>query len=253
MRQLILVVILLAGTAPLAFAQTPPPPPSAPGPTAAPSPTADDDDGPAKLSLPTEADKLAWQRPGFRLGLGLAYGEFKGLRGAPSGRLLGAQLHAGLRLDRDWSLVASLQYASVSARGGLSGLRFAGTVDPTWHVTPSFSLAVGLGFGGIVEGRTGRADPMPLGTTLDTTYTFPDAKTPLPSCSGVGVAGLVRADYAWVLGPRAQTSVSVEVLAQETACVDRTGRVEPDTATPIERHQFWPHAGATLAWGITWR
>jgi hypothetical protein len=244
MRHLILVAVLAAP----ALAQT-----KAPDSTTAPITPKSDDDGAPKLSLPTEADRLAWQRPGFRLGLGLVYGEFKGLGGAPSGRLLGAQLHAGLRLDRDWSLVASLQYASASARGGLSGLRFAGTLDPTWHVTPSLSLAIGLGFGGIVEGRTNRADPDPLGTTLDTTYTFPDARHPLPSCSGVGMAGLVRADYAWVIGPRAQTSVSVEVLGQYTACVDRTGRVEPDTATPIERHQYWPHTGATLAWGITWR
>src|SRR6185312_6775211 len=31
----------------------------------------DVDDGQPKLSLPTEADRAAWQRSGFRLGLGL--------------------------------------------------------------------------------------------------------------------------------------------------------------------------------------
>src|SRR5258706_5896808 len=56
------------------------------------------DEAEPKLSLPTEADRVAWQTTGFRLGLAVAYGEFARLRGAPSGRLLGAVLHAGLRL-----------------------------------------------------------------------------------------------------------------------------------------------------------
>jgi hypothetical protein len=212
----------------------------------------DDDDGTPKLSLPTEADRVAWQRSGFRLGLGAVYGRFEGMHGAPSGRLLGAQIHAGLRLDADWSLITSFQYASVSgSNNGLSGLRFAGTLDPTWHVTPSFSLAIGVGFGGIVEGRTQRVDPLPPDT--DTSYTFPNAHMPLQSCSGVGVAGLARADYAWVLGPRSQTSVSLEVDGQYTGCVERSGAVEADTAQPIERRQFWEHYGVTLAWGIAWR
>lgn len=211
-----------------------------------------DEDPPAKLSLPTEEDRLAWQRPGFRLGLGVVYGYFSGVAGAPSGRLLGAQVHAGLRLDADWSIATTFQYASASGRGdGLSGLRFAGTLDPTWHVTPSLALAIGIGFGGVVEGRTQRHDPM--APDPNTSYTFPDSSTPLASCSGVGVAGLFRADYAWVIGPRAATSLSLEVMAQSTGCVERTGTVEPDTAQQIERRQFWEHVGATLAWGITWR
>ena len=249
MRQLILVAVAVTAVGAPARAQT-----KESGNTTAPiSAKADDEEGVPKLSMPTEADRVAWQKSGFRLGLGLAYGRFDGLRGPPSGRLLGAQLHAGLRLDPQWSIMTSFQYASVSQKGGLSGLRFAGTIDPTWHVSPRFSIAVGFGFGGIVEGNTGRADPMPLGSTLDTTYTFPDARTPLPSCSGVGSAGLVRLEYQWVIGPRTATSVAFEAIGQYTGCVNRTGRVEPDTATPIERHQYWAHAGATLAWGVTWR
>ena len=248
MRHLIVVAAITAVGAP-ARAQT-----KESGNTTAPiSAKTDDEEGVPKLSLPTEADRVAWQRSGFRLGLGLAYGELSGLRGPPSGRLLGAQLHAGLRLDADWSILTSFQYAGVSQSGGLSGLRFAGTIDPTWHVTPSFSLAVGFGFGGIVEGNTGRADASPLGAGLATTYTFPDATMPLPSCSGVGSAGLVRAEYTWVLGPRAATSVAFEVLGQYTACVQKTPNLDADTGQAVERHQYWAHAGATLAWGITWR
>src|SRR5262249_55552053 len=124
---------------------------------------------------------------------------------------------------------------------------------PTWHVTPSLAVAIGFGFGGIVEGRTGRMDVDPLGSTLDTTYTFADASTPLPSCSGVGAAALARGEWSYVLGPRSATVVSLDIVGQYTECVDRTGRVEPDTARPIERRQFWPHAGAALSWGVTWR
>ncbi|MEO6776016.1 MAG: hypothetical protein ABI467_23850 [Kofleriaceae bacterium] len=247
MRSLI-VIALIAPVGHVAMAQT-----TERGTTTSPiAKQSDDDDGTPKLSLPTEADRIAWQRSGFRLGLGLVYGRFEGLRGAPSGRLLGAQLHAGLRLDADWSLITSLEYASVSGpHGGLSGLRFAGTLDPTWHLTPSFSLAIGIGFGGIVEGRTNRSDPSPPET--DTSYTFPNAHPPLASCSGVGVAALARAEYAWVLGPRAQTALALELDGQYTGCVENSGSVEADTAQPIERRQFWEHAGVTLAWGITWR
>ncbi len=212
-----------------------------------------DDDGEPRLSLPTQADRDAWRTSGFRLGLGLVYGRLVGLRGAPSGRLIGPTVRVGLRLDPSWSILASFQYAAASQPGGLSGLRFAGTLDPTWHVTPSISLAVGLGFGGIVEGRTGRMDADPLPSTLDTSYTFPDARHPVASCSGVGVAGLARAEWAYVLGPRAQTSVALEVVRQWTGCVDDTHRVEPDTGIAIVRRQWWPHTGVTLAWGIAWR
>ncbi|HEY0250306.1 MAG TPA: hypothetical protein VGC41_02225, partial [Kofleriaceae bacterium] len=195
-----------------------------------------------------------WAKPGFRLGLGFAAGYTFGIGGAPGGRLLGAEIHAGLRLDADWSLLTSFQYAQAKGRGdGLSGLRFAGTIDPTWHVTRDFALAIGIGFGGIVEGRTGRADVNPTEASLDYSQTLTNSRTPVPSCSGVGVVGLARATYTYVIGPRAATAVELEVSGQDTECVDRTGRVEPDSATPIERKQLWEHAAATLAWSITWR
>jgi hypothetical protein len=213
----------------------------------------DDGDGVPRLSLPTQADRDAWQTSGFRLGLGLVYGRLVGLRGAPSGRLIGPTIRIGMRLDDSWSIAASFQYAVASQPGGLSGLRFAGTLDPTWHVTPSLSVAVGFGFGGIVEGNTGRMDPEPLPSTLDTSYTFPDARTPVASCNGVGAAGLARLEWALVLGPRTQTGLALEVVGQWTGCVDDTNRVEPDTGTAIVRRQWWPHTGVTLGWGIAWR
>ncbi len=244
-------------TAPMPTVTAAPATPSIARPAAA-SPTTDkpaitdEEEGPPKLSMPTEADRLAWRHPGFRLGLGLTYGEFHGLRGAPSGRLLGPKLRVGLRLDETWSLIASFEYTSASrSPNGLAGLRFAGTLDPTWHVTPSLSLAVGFGFGGIVEGGSTRMDPPPL--HVESTYTFPDASHPIASCSGVGAAALARGEYAYVLGPRAALTVAAEAVGQWTGCVDDTGRVEPDTGQTIERHQWWPHVGATLTVGIAWR
>jgi hypothetical protein len=203
--------------------------------------------------VPTAADRDAWKRAGFRLGLGFVYGRLVGLSGAPSGRLTGFMLRLGLRLDADWSVLTTFQYALASEAGGLSGLRFAGTVDPTWHVTAHLSLAVGLGFGGIVEGGTGRPDIAPLPSTLNSSYTLPRARPPLPSCSGVGAAGLIRAEWSFVIGPRAATSLLVEGIGQWTGCVADTGRVEPDTGQAIVRRQWWPHLGATAAWVITWR
>jgi hypothetical protein len=243
-RAAALVVLLVPASAVADEAKTP---------AAAPALDRNDDEGEVRFSLATETDREAWTKPGFRLALGLLYGQFHGLGGAPSGRLLGPLLRVGLRLDADWSLMSSLEYASASQSGGLSGLRFAGTLEPTWHATPNLSLAVGFGFGGIVEGRTGRADPDPKGSTLDTSYTFPDASTPLASCSGVGVAALVRTDWMMVLGPRASTGVALEVDGQWTGCVDDTHRVEPDTGQAIVRRQFWPHIGATLSWLVAWR
>lgn len=221
-------------------------------PARADTPKTDEDPEP-KLSLPTESDRAAWLGSGFRLGLGVNYGRFEGLGGAPSGHLVGAMLRAGLRLDRDWSLMSTFEYSRVKQGGGLSGLRFSGTIDPTWHITASFSVALGVGFGGLVEGNTGRPDADPPGSQIDSSYTFPDASMPLPSCSGVGLAGVARAEYTYVLGPRVATGLALELIGQYTACVDNTGRLDADTAEAIVRRQYWPHAGFALQWSISWR
>jgi hypothetical protein len=226
--------------------------PAEPAATAIPRPRTHDDP-PAKLSLPTRSDRDAWQTSGFRLGLGLEAGRLEGIRGAPSGQLVGVALHAGIRLDDDWSLDSTFVYELAKASGGLDGLRFAGTIDPTWHVTPSVSIAIGIGFGGIVEGNTGRRDPVPPPSTLDTSYTFPSARTPVASCSGVGAAGLVRGQWSHVLGPHASTQVALQAIGQYTACSDPTGTTDPDHGSAVVTRQYWPHAGATLSWGVAWR
>jgi hypothetical protein len=257
------LLLALAAAAPARAQHETPPPPETPPPAlpAAPAlPTvaaaaapSKDDEGPPRFSLPTQSDRDAWTRGGFRLSLGLTYGRLVGLEGAPGGRLLGPTIRVGLRLDPAWSLFASFQYASASAPGGLSGLRFAGTIDPTWHATRHLSLALGLGFGGIVEGFTDRPEIEPLPGAIETSYTFPKSSPPLPSCNGVGVAGLARAEWTFVLGPRTAMALGLEVVGQWTGCVDDTGRVEPDTGQAIVRRQYWPHVGGTGTWGFTWR
>lgn len=243
--------ILPAAPLPPPAQAAPPIPPVAPPPPAS---AFKDEDGEPKLSLPTEADRDAWLRSGFRLALGISYGRLRGLDQAPNGNLLGVLVRLGLRLDRDWSVLASFQYQRAQAPGGLSGLRFAGTLDPTWHVTRHLSLAVGIGFGGIVEGSTGRPDLNPVGSTIPHSVTLPTGSPPLPSCSGVGAAGLARVGWSMVLGPRSTMNLDLEAIGQWTGCIEDTGQPpDQDTGKAIVRRQWWPHVGATGAWGITWR
>jgi hypothetical protein len=227
-----------------------PPPPAPVTPVASP---AHDDEGPPRFSLPTQSDRDAWKRGGFRLSLGLTYGRLVGLEGVPGGLMLGPTIRVGLRLDADWSLYASFQYASAETPGRFSALRFAGTIDPTWHATRHLSLALGLGFGGLQGGVIGTSDIDPLPQTIETSYTFPRSSPPLPNCSGVGVAGLARAEWTFVLGPRTSTGLGLEVLGQWTGCVEETGRVDPDSGQAIVRRQYWPHVGYTGTWSFTWR
>lgn len=194
-----------------------------------------------------------WKKPGFRFGLGLVYGRLYGINGPPDATLIGPTIRMGLRLDDKWSLMGSLQYLYATASNVMRGVRFAGTIEPTWHATEHLNLAMGIGFGGIVEPSSTRPNPDPQPGTLNTSYTFPDARTPLPSCNGVGVAGLLRGEWVWIMGPRGAMGVALETDAQWTGCVDDTGRLEPDSATPIVRRQWWPHVGASLALVMTWR
>jgi hypothetical protein len=214
--------------------------------------TVKDDEGEPRLSLPTVADRDAWLRAGFRLSLGLTYGRMMGLEGAPTGRLIGALVRFGIRLDADWSILTTFQYDDATSPSSLYGLRFSGTVDPTWHVTRHLSLALGLGFGGLVGGRHGMDIP-PSPGSLGASYTLPTPSPSLPTCSGVGAAGLVRAEWSWVLGPRSATGLGLETAGQWTGCVDDTGMVEPDTGQAIVRRQWWPQIGVTGTWSVTWR
>ena len=220
-----------------------------PGPAAA---DEDDDALPFKLSLPTIADRDAWRTAGFRLHLGYAYGQLFGVAGTPDAITHIILARAGVRLDADWSIMFSLAYAVASE--GLIGLRFAGTIDPTWHLGDHFYLAMGGGVAGVVESESYRDEPN--GSQRDAlvaTYTFPDATPLLPTCSGMGVTALLRAGASMVIGPLASTELALQVDGQWVGCEESLGRVEPDTAKAIMRRQWWPHLGANLAWTVVWR
>ena len=221
----------------------------------------DDLEPPFRLSLPTIADEKAWQEPGFRLQLGYAYGGAFGLQGTPDGTTHAAVVRVGARLDERWSLLATLIYAgAVSDRGkdffhyGLNGLRFLGTLDPTWNVTDRLSVAVGMGFGGMVEGGFTRKDTRAqLNDEVVALYTPPDTETVLPSCNGVGAAALARVNFDVVLGPTSAIGLAAQVDSTWTRCEMNLGRVEPDTADDIVRRQYWGTWGANLGAIISWR
>lgn len=207
----------------------------------------------AKSSLRTESDEELWRAPGFRLGLGLLYGQLAGREGAPSGRLFGPILRVGVRLDRDWSLMSTFQYASASAEDGLRGLRFAGTVEPTLHLSDQVSVALGLGFGGIVEDEYSRVAPEPRPFDLETSYTFPDAGTPLRSCSGIGVAALARIDWMMMLGDSSKMGAALQVNGQWTRCTDDASDFNDNTGELLVVQQYWPHVGGAVSWVVLWR
>ena len=97
-RTLIALPASLAATALLlaSSAHAEPTAPTPANPSAAATAKANpEDDGEPRLSLPTTADRAMWRTSGFRLGLGLVYGRLVGLRGAPSGRLIGPTIRIG--------------------------------------------------------------------------------------------------------------------------------------------------------------
>jgi hypothetical protein len=257
LRHILFVSALAANALAAGRVRAEPPAPNALPTAGVPAPPvkpAVDDEGEPRLSLPTESDRAAWKKPGFRFGLGLVYGRLFGINGPPNAQLIGPTIRFGIRLDERWSLMGSFQYLYASGAAGTRGLRYAGTIEPTWHATENLSLGVGIGFGGMVGPISNRPDPPnPQGGTLDASYTFPDARTPFQSCDGVGVAGLLRAEWMLVLGPRSSTGLALETDGQWTGCVEDTGNLEPDTATPIVRRQWWGHFGTSLAWVILWR
>lgn len=205
-----------------------------------------------RVSLPTAEDRAVWQEPGFRLQLGFGYGGLLGLTGAPDATTYGAIVRAGVRLDGPWALYTTLRYAL--ATGGVSGAHFAGTLEPTWHVTERLRLAVGLGFAGFAEGEGVRDEPNEAERDgLVATYTYPKASPPLPSCSGTGSVALARVGYWFVLGPLSSAGVSLQTDAQWTGCEEELHRVEPDTARPILRRQWWFHQGWSMTGGFEWR
>lgn len=214
-----------------------------------PVPPSDDGDGPVRLSLPTEADRTAWLRPGFRLGLGILYGALRGPRTALDTSARGLEIRPGIRFDRDWSIYVSLQYAALD-----SGARFAASIAPTWHLTPNIAASVGLGYAGLAGFSTFENGSFePINSPSGQSYTLPDTETLLQDCSGVGVTGVGRIEFGYVLGPRTRTHLAIEAIAQRTGCEQDMGMVNELTGEALVVRQWWNHVGASVLWGIEWR
>jgi hypothetical protein len=214
----------------------------------------DDDDGAVRLSLPTEEERAAWRRSGFRLALGVLYGDLRGAGAVPDLTLKGVVIRPGIRIDPQWSIYLPLQYA-VTDHGGA---RFAAAVEPTWHVTPSFALGFGLGYAGLIGVSPYGDFDFDSGPERDTgmlgqSYTYPDAKVPVRSCDGVGVTALARAELGYVLGPRARTHLALEALGQRIGCEESAPGRDSFTGTEYKFRQWWGHSGVSLSWGIEWR
>jgi hypothetical protein len=215
----------------------------------------DDSDGAVRLSLPTEEDRAAWRRSGFRLAIGIVYGDLRGARQIPDLTLKGVAIRPGIRIDPQWSIYLPLQYATTSRRGG----RFAAAVEPTWHITPGIALGFGVGYAGLIGvspyDAFGPIDgPENTFDVQGQSFTFPEGVKPVAGCDGVGVTALARLEAGYVLGPRTRTHLALELLAQRTGCEESSfGGRDSFTGAEYMFRQWWVHRGMSLSWGIEWR
>ena len=121
----------------------------------------------------------------------------------------------------------------VGARAASTGLRFAGTLEPTWHVTPQLSLAVGIGFGGIVEGSTSRADPTPLPQHARHVVHLPGRAARRCRAATASAWRASRAPSGRSCSARARRrGFAVEFDGQWTGCVERHRRSSPTPPSP---------------------
>lgn len=211
-----------------------------------------DDDVEFRRSLPTESDPAAWAGAGFRLSLGYAYGWVHGLGALPEARTHEVVIRAGARLDADWSVLGSLQYAF--ADDGFSALSYLVTLDPTWHLGAGFEAAIGIGFGGLAglvgDELTEIADVDP---DAPHSITLTDTTPPLGSCDGQGPAALVRVAWSLVLDDIWAVALHAEGHARWIGCEEASGRVDADTGEPIVTRQWWGMLGANLGLSFVWR
>ena len=209
----------------------------------------DEDEPIFRLSLPTKEDREAWREPGFRVQLGYAYGELFGIDGVPKGTTHSALVRVGARLSSDWSLYGAFRYAVLS--GAHPGLRYTGTVEPTFDLIDGLRLTLGLGVGGFVIPED--EDPVLPEEGIVATYTYEDTSTVLGACSGAGVVAIARLEYAFVIGPLFSTGPALSTDASWTGCRQVIDRLEPDTGRPVALEQYWHHHEVTLAWMLSWR
>jgi len=213
------------------------------------------DDYQLRLSLPTEEDFQAWRSSGFRVQLGIGYGNAKG-RGESVADFSSTVLilRPQVRLDDAWSIAASFAYDLTG--GDLDGLRWSAALEPVFHVVAGLSLSLGIGYAGIDADRVGGA---PSGYQL--VIERPDATVSreagpdeaLAECTGGGWLALGRVDYQFVVGPLFATGPFLRGDYRWTRCSQEAGPTNNETGRPVEVRQWWQHASWSVGWLLTWR
>lgn len=216
----------------------------------APRAWADDAEPRFRLSLPTEEDFEAWRQPGFRVQLAYAFGGLRGQSLTPSMTAHSAELRLGVRLDEFWSLYGTFRYAV--ARGDRSGLRFSGTVEPTFHIIAGLSASLGVGIAGFVTGNS-LGEVVPPDGGVVASYTYPTTQPPLGACTGEGVMALARLEYLFVVGSLFSTGPAVQTGLQWTGCRQSLDAIDFDTGEGVELKQFWTHHTWSFSWVLAWR
>lgn len=202
-----------------------------------------------RLSLPTKADHYAWNETGFRLQLGYGLGRQFAIEALPEFTTHAMIVRGGVRLSEDWSLFGHLRYEV--AVGDASGLRYAGTIEPTYHITDGFTMSLGLGVGGLIvsvdEPTRGQRDRSgPPRTRIEST-------PPLNECTGTGVVATARLEYSFVLGSLGATGPAIWTDVQYTACTAEVAGVNPETGGPSKVKQYWHHHSGAVGWFFSWR
>ncbi len=211
--------------------------------------TPEDDDPPIRLSLPTEEDIVSWQRPGFRMQLGYGQSRLSGRGPAYSLMTHTIVVRPEVRLDEYWSLAATFNYGI--STGGFEGLRWSATLEPVLWVTRGFSVAVGLGYGGIIGNDPNSFEDDFGGSRFSRDRSQDEESS---SCDGSGLVGTGKAHYMFVVGPLFSTGPYGQLEAQWTDCRQSSfGRINLETGREIHDSQSWTHLGFTVGWLLAWR
>ena len=243
---------LIALSAPRAYAEEPSPPAAPPATSPATPPATPPSADIFRETLSLQSNSARWAEPGFRLALEYTTGALTPLNQEPRAELDGVALTVGARLDPAWSALARASYALAS--GGVEGLNLQATLEPTLHLPWGFSVGAGLGLGAVIEFESVRPDARPgLQTSLVASYDHPRSDPALPACEGFGPLTGARVSWALPLGPASALTLSATASALRVRCVYSTERVEPDTASPIERRQDWAYLSWLISGGVMWR
>jgi hypothetical protein len=200
-----------------------------------------------RLGLPTQSAVDAWRNPGLRVQLGYGYGIVRGVGPAFSFRSQTALLRPSVRLDRYWALGIGLLYGT-----GPNGLRWGGTLEPTFYPWRDLAVTVGAGYGGLLVSDPNASSGTLQGTPVTVSRDLVAGER-LTSCEGAALTALARVEYLFVVGPLFATGPFAQANGQWTHCQNTLGDTDPETGRPIVLTQWWTQRSATFGWWLAWR